>query len=247
MNQAEFDRFADEYQALVHRSIRASGEAPDFFVRYKVQDVCDLWQRSGHPEQHPTIIDFGCGVANSLPHFRRAFPKSRIVCLDVSRRSLEIAAGRFPAQAEFVGLTGDGLPLPSASVDIAFAACVFHHIDHDRHVPMLREFRRVLRPGGLACVFEHNPFNPLTRRAVTTCPFDVNARLISAGQMSQRFRAAGFTAPQVRYRIFFPGALRALRPLERLLTWCPLGAQYSVVGRLAREAAPTAKGTRQAA
>jgi len=245
MNQAEFDQFADEYYALVDRSIKASGEAPEYFAQYKVNDVRALYKDSrsrgdfgslaGCPAQ--TILDFGCGVANSLPHFRRAFPDSRIICLDVSPRSLEIAGQRFPGMAEFVCFDGKTMPVETASVTIAFAACVFHHIDHAEHVPILREFRRILQPGGFACVFEHNPFNPLTRHAVNTCPFDANARLITARQMKRRFHDAGFDAATAHFRIFFPGMLRRLRPLERLLTWCPIGAQYYVVGRVPRTAA----------
>lgn len=231
MNLAEFDQFADEYHALVDRSIKASGEAPEYFAQYKVSDVSTLWQRESDAQAAPTILDFGCGVANSLLHFRRVFPESRIICLDVSPRSLDIARRRFPGMAEFVCFDGKTMPVESASVDIAFAACVFHHIDHAEHVPILREFRRLLRPGGFACVFEHNPFNPLTRHAVNTCPFDANARLITARQMKRRCREAGFVAAAARYRIFFPGMLRRLRPLERLLTWCPIGAQYCVVAR----------------
>jgi hypothetical protein len=36
----------------------------------------------------------------------------------------------------------------------------------------------------------------------------------------------------MRYRVFFPHALAALRPLERLLAWLPLGAQYYVCARV---------------
>src|SRR5262245_6430828 len=236
MDQAEFDQFADEYHALVDRSIRASGESPEYFARYKVNDVHRQWQREHPGRPAPTILDFGCGVANSLPHFRRAFPNSRIICLDVSPRSLEIAGRRFPKMAEFVCFDGKTMPLDSASIDIAFAACVFHHIDHAEHVPILSEFRRLLRPGGCACVFEHNPFNPLTRHAVNTCPFDANARLITARRLKGRFRSAGFDQARTHYRIFFPGLLRLLRPLERWLTWCPIGAQYFVVGRVLKTA-----------
>jgi hypothetical protein len=34
--------------------------------------------------------------------------------------------------------------------------------------------------------------------------------------------------PSMRYRVFFPRALAALRPMENALSWLPLGAQYYV-------------------
>jgi hypothetical protein len=103
------------------------------------------------------------------------------------------------------------------------------HIDHGEHLRLLKEFHRALTGDGVAFVFEHNPLNPLTVRAVNTCPFDENARLIGARAMQSRLLAAGFKDARVRYRIFFPNALRALRPAEKWLTWLPLGAQYYVM------------------
>ena len=82
-------------------------------------------------------------------------------------------------------------------------------------------------------MFEHNPLNPLTRHAVNTCVFDEHAELVLAPTMRRRARDAGFAAADVRYRIFFPHALRVLRPLEPSLTWLPLGAQYYVAARKA--------------
>jgi len=49
--------------------------------------------------------------------------------------------------------------------------------------------------------------------------------------MRRRVRAAGFGAADVNYRIFFPHALRGLRPFESQLKWLPLGAQYYVAAR----------------
>ncbi len=51
--------------------------------------------------------------------------------------------------------------------------------------------------------------------------------------MRRRVRDAGFAAVWVRYRIFFPHALRRLRPFEAKLTWLPLGAQYYVAAQKA--------------
>ncbi len=222
MDKAEFDRFADAYEQQHASNIRLSGESPVFFARYKVQDVAHLCA-----EQRPgRILDFGAGVGASVPHWREAFPQSSLTCLDVSQRSLDIARERHSGAADYCIFDGTTIPFASGSFDVAFAACVFHHIDSEDHVPLLRELRRVLTDGGRLFVFEHNPFNPLTRHAVDTCPFDANAVLIRARTLHERLRAAGFERVSLAYRIFFPSALSALRPLERMLTRLPLGAQY---------------------
>jgi ubiquinone/menaquinone biosynthesis C-methylase UbiE len=231
MLEAEFDKFADEYRAIHAGNIRLSGESPDYFAEYKVRDVAralaDILPGRDSPLEIP---DFGGGTGNSLPYFRKHFPAARVTCADVSRKSLAVAAARFPELGEFVHFDGGGmLPFADASFDVAFAACVFHHIEHREHVPLFRELRRVLRPGGTLFVFEHNPLNPLTVRAVRTCEFDANARLIGGGEMVRRLAQAGFSRLGLKYCVFFPRALAALRRLERLLTTVPFGAQYYVM------------------
>jgi hypothetical protein len=79
--------------------------------------------------------------------------------------------------------------------------------------------------------FEHNPLNPVTRYIVATCPFDKNAILLPARTLVRRQRQAGFSNIGVRYTGFFPGPLRALRPLERFMTGMPIGAQYYTFAR----------------
>ncbi|MER9236583.1 methyltransferase domain-containing protein [Mesorhizobium sp. M0622] len=226
MLQAEFDQFAREYHEQHAASIRLSGETPDFFARYKIDDVATVLSRSGAKPRR--ILDFGAGVGNSLGPMRAAFPDSEIVLLDPSQGSLDIAARRFPDQAEFRHFDGETIPYENGSFDVAFAACVFHHIPENLHVSLLKEIERVLANGGRFFLFEHNPWNPLTRHAVRNCAFDENAVLIDATQMRKRIAAAGFSGLDIVYRIFFPRLLARLRPLERFLTSLPLGAQYFV-------------------
>lgn len=231
MDQAEFDAFADEYQLAHACNIRASGESPEFFHEYKVADVATVLGPAS-ADTRLRILDFGCGVGNSLPHFRRHFPRSDITGLDVSQKSLAVARQRFPEIGSLVHLDGAGpLPLPSQSFDVIFAACVFHHIDSSEHLPLFQEWHRVLKPGGTAFVFEHNPFNPLTVRAVNTCAFDANAVLIKPRRLTSMLEQAGLAYARCCYRIFFPHALRRLRPVESYLGWLPLGAQYRVSAR----------------
>ncbi|MCC6202525.1 MAG: class I SAM-dependent methyltransferase [Gammaproteobacteria bacterium] len=230
MDEAEFDKFASEYRALHATNIRLSGEAPEFFAEYKVIDVAAALAAAG--SNGPlAVLDFGAGIGYSVPHFARHLPEAEVTCLDVSRQSLALGAANHGTRARFVHFDGVTIPFPDSSFDVAFASCVFHHVPAILQVALFRELRRVLRPAGTLFVFEHNPLNPLTRHAVNTCPFDANARLLGATTLRRRLRAAGFAAVELRYRIFFPAALRRLRPLERYLAWLPLGAQYCARAR----------------
>jgi SAM-dependent methyltransferase len=231
MEETEFDKFADEYRNLHAANIKVTGEDPEFFAEYKVIDIAAELARDRVVAR--TALDFGAGVGYSVPFFARHLPAARVTCLDVSRKSLAVGAAQHGAAAEFRHFDGKRIPYPDDTFDVALASCVFHHIPHDEHVALLAEIRRVLTPGGRLFVFEHNPLNPLTRHAVNTCVFDEHAKLVLAPTMRRRARDAGFAAADVNYRIFFPHALRRLRPLEAKLTWLPLGGQYYVAARKA--------------
>lgn len=223
MNSAEFDQFADEYDQQHRANIAVTGEGPEYFSEYKIQEFA----RIIGPDRK-ALLDFGSGTGNSIPWFQKYFPASALTGVDVSQKSLDLAQRRFPGLANGVLMQGDKIPADSNTFDAAFSACVFHHIDHDEHVKWLAELHRTVRPGGMLTIFEHNPLNPLTVRAVNTCPFDINARLIAARVLAGRFKAAGWSGLKVRYHVFFPRALAGLRFLEPWLSWLPLGGQYSV-------------------
>lgn len=229
MCDAEFDAVAADYEAQHAASIRLSGESTEFFAEYKVKDVRELLTELS--EEPASILDFGAGIGNSAAAWSRLFPAARIICADISLKSLEMCRQRHGGKVETLAIVGSSLALNDRAVDTAFAACVFHHIEADQHVEMLRELRRVLRHRGSLFLFEHNPWNVLTRRAVANCPFDEFAVLIPAPEMKRRLEQAGFKDIVTRYRIFLPGALARLRWIERFLTWLPIGAQYSLHAR----------------
>lgn len=233
MERRQFDRFADEYAALHARNIAASGEAPEYFAEYKIRHMQTMLGARADIASGARILDFGAGVGNSIRFFNQYFPRSRLVCADVSERSLGVAKRRSGDQAQYVLFEGDTLPFQANSFDLAFTACVFHHVAGHEHVGLLREIRRVLSPGGRLFLYEHNPFNPLTVRAVRTCEFDEDAVLIPSSVMRRRFAQAGFSQISVRYCVFFPHFLRAMRFLEPFLAPVPAGAQYCIIGEAA--------------
>lgn len=226
MLEAEFDQFASEYHQQHAASIRLSGETPDFFAKYKIDDVAAVLASAGVKPRR--ILDFGGGVGNSLSYLKAAFPESEIVLLDPSSQSLDIAEKRFPGQAHFQQFDGRTIPYDDGHFDLVFVACVFHHIPGNLHLGLLQEISRVLTKGGNFFLFEHNPWNPLTLHAVRNCPFDENAVLIKAKDMRAEIADAGLSRSRVVYRIFFPRLLARLRSLERYFARIPIGAQYYV-------------------
>lgn len=224
-----FDKFAREYTRIHARNIRLSGETPEFFARYKIDDVARCSAEFGLiPRQ---ILDFGSGVGVSIPHWRSLLPDTELVCMDISERSLEIARQQYPHGAMFIPYDGRSIPLPAGQFDIVFAACVFHHIEPGQQIVLLKELHRVMTADGLLFIFEHNPLNPLTVRAFNTCEFDQDAVLIRPGLLRRLTLEAGFREISLAYRIFFPGILGRLRPMERFLTWLPAGAQYRLIAQ----------------
>jgi len=232
-DQAEFDKFADDfaYRAMRTENISASGESPDFFDEYKIRDAA--LQMQANQTTPKNILDFGSGVGNSIPYFRKYFTHSELTCADVSSRCIELCRTRYPGDEHYAQISGDRLPFADNTFDMAFSACVFHHIDHEAHARWLAELRRVTAIGGTLFIFEHNPWNPLTVSAIRSCPLDENAHLISAPTFSRRVADAGWDHVKVRFRIFFPRLLAKLRVLEPYLYSVPLGAQYYVSGRKA--------------
>jgi ubiquinone/menaquinone biosynthesis C-methylase UbiE len=229
MDKAEFDRFADEYYDQHRQNIAITGEGPEYFAEYKIKLLKSVVE--SHDLNASRICDFGSGIGNSIPYFQKYFPNSELTLADVSERSLALSKQRFPEFGSCLLIQKDRLPAEDNCFDVAFSACVFHHIPHDEHLRWLRELLRVTRRGGLVAIFEHNPLNPLTVHAVNTCPFDENAKLIFARDLARRLNDAGWASPYIQYNLFFPRRLALLRPLERRLNWLPIGAQYVAIAR----------------
>ena len=231
MDQVEFDRFADEYHDQHRQNVAVTGEGPEYFAEYKIKKLRQAVD--GYRIGVSRICDFGSGIGNSIPFFRKHFPEASLTSCDVSERSLALSSQRYANLTKYVLIENDRIPSAPDAFDVVFSACVFHHILPEQHTMWLRELRRITKLGGLIAIFEHNPLNPLTLHAVNTCPFDVNAKLIFARNLARSLVSTGWVAPRIRYNLFFPRGLARLRPLEDKLSWLPFGAQYVVLARKA--------------
>ena len=227
MSEAQFDDYAERYDATVQRAISASGESVQFFAALKARLMAATLQRAA--QQPARVLDFGCGIGNSTRELVAAFPNSHVVGVDPSSESIararEFGAGD---RMEFEVVDGDRLPFADGTFDFAFAACVFHHVERPQRGHWASEIRRVLRNGGSFFLFEHNPYNPLTRRVVANVPFDEGVELLTPRETSLLLTEVGFETDAATFYFFFPHLLKALRFAERWLRRVPLGGQYFV-------------------
>jgi len=213
-NAAKFDAYARDYQHLHAESVAIAGEETDYFARYKV----DCMLRAGVKPEQPTL-DFGCGIGNTVVQLVERF--SHVHGYEPSKLSAERARERAPKAAIYDELSA----IPKSSFSVAVLSCVLHHVSPADRLGLMRQVLQALEPGGRLFVFEHNPWNPLTRRAVSACPFDDDAILLSPFEVRRLLRESGFGQVSLDYIVFFPKFLAFLRPLEPRLARVPIGAQ----------------------
>lgn len=225
---SEFDRVKDSYRATVDRCVGFVGKDVDFFAAVKADFLGDAVRREfGHTERL-RVLDVGCGHGIIHPHLRRyGFD---LVGADTATEVLDIARAENPG-IRYVGFDGKVLPFEARSFDVAYAVCVMHHVPPADWIGFLAEMRRVVRPGGMIAVFEHNPWNPLTRYVVASNEIDKDAVLLAAPRLRRLLERAGFTQVRSANILFTPFLHPLFRRLDMMLWWCPLGAQYFAVGR----------------
>lgn len=222
-----FDGFADEYAGRLDDPLRRQFATDGvYFIRQKcLALVREIRHRLGRTQgQRLRLLDAGCGVGTAL---RILQPLHSVVGTDVSLPMLQRVSpsGRVAATEPFE------LPFAADGFDVAFAFCVYHHIAPGERLRHLRELGRVVRPGGLVAVFEHNPRNPVTRRIFERAEIDRGCEMIRADELRRMFIAGGFTDVRCTYMLFVPESLASwLGFIEPYLGWLPLGGQYYVSG-----------------
>jgi SAM-dependent methyltransferase len=223
----EFDSLAAGYEDALDDPWRRrfSGDS-DFFIEQKCRAlVREVERRGGNDGVTCRTLDVGCGKGPAVRFLRDRWTTFGT---DVSREMLREARATLPLVVQ------EPLRLPFASgvFDIVFAFCVYHHVARAQHVSHLRELVRVARPGGLVFVFEHNPYNPVTRLVFSRASIDQGCTMIRPRNLRRTFRDAGLGDIGTGYVLFFPQRIaRHTGGIEDAMRHVPFGGQYYVVGR----------------
>jgi len=225
MGSPEFDHYSSSYDDLLKDPLRDrfTGNESLFFHQRKCELIRSFFRRRKAATAGLSYLDVGCGKGELVSLLRGDF--GRVAGCDVSAEMME------GIQGVETRVQTDGLRVPFADgeFDLVTAVCVYHHVPVEARPALTAEICRVLRPGGIFCIIEHNPANPVTRTIVSRTPVDANAILLPGGESKELVLQAGLGRPVVEYFLYFPKSLyRFAGWLEPLLAKVPLGGQYAV-------------------
>lgn len=156
-----------------------------------------------------TLLDVGCGTGLLLALARQRSPEARLVGAEPSAGMRREAARTLAGQnVTLLASRAETLALPNASVDALTCLNVVHYLADPSLA--LREWRRVLRPGGVLVLQDYVP-NGLPG---FTCLVSLNdrelVRVYRVPELAGLLEAGGFgevTAHAFRIDLFWRGGL----------------------------------------
>jgi 2-polyprenyl-3-methyl-5-hydroxy-6-metoxy-1,4-benzoquinol methylase len=176
------------------------------------------------------VVDFGAG-SGWLSRWLTQLG-CQVTLLDVSPTALAIARelyARHPVIGDqpsprFLVFDGRRIDLPDASVDRIVCFDAFHHAANPD--AMIREFARILVPGGLAGFAEPGPrHSDSARSSFESGTFGVVERDVDVHALWRTAQASGFS--EIRMCVFHqPPFQVSLAEYEDLLTGGPIGARW---------------------
>jgi SAM-dependent methyltransferase len=220
----EFDRFAESYEKEINRALLPGTGRGEKYARIKASHLRQQLFLVFGSKARPKLLDAGCGIGLMDEFLKPFFP--HLAGFDVSPQSVRLAQERNP-EVQYKNSDGKKFPFAKETFDAVFAVCVLHHVPVEQRKLFVSEARRVLRPGGFFFLYEHNPWNLLTRFVVSRCAFDRDAKLLSSLESRRLLEQGGFVPTGGGSLILLPFESSAWQAWEETwLSLIPCGAQY---------------------
>lgn len=228
MQEREFDKFSKSYEELLKDPVRDAFTvgSSDFFHVRKFDLITDYLRRRRLDAKKLSYLDVGCGKGELASLLASTF--GRVAGCDPSTGMLDTITS-FETREQ---IDPNRIPFGDREFDLITAVCVYHHVPPDVRGALTAEIVRVLKPGGVFCIIEHNPFNPLTRLIVSRTPVDADAVLLRAAEAKALQRAAGLKIQEQQYFLYLPEPVyKRVSAIETLFSKVPAGGQYAVFGQ----------------
>ncbi|MBD2004898.1 MULTISPECIES: class I SAM-dependent methyltransferase [Cyanophyceae] len=141
----------------VHAGVwKDAGSQGDARLRQSFFDILTS-QISTQPQD---ILDLGCSVGMSTFALQDVYPQAKITGLDLSPYFLAVAqyqSQQRQKSIQWVHAAAESTGLPEASFDLVSIFLMCHELPQSATMQILREARRVLRPGGHLAIMDMNP------------------------------------------------------------------------------------------
>ena len=123
----------------------------DAFRFYK--ECIQIFKELDRPAtEHTRILDFGVGWGRISRFFLREMPLSNIHGIDVTPEFTAICRDTFQSENFFTCPSFPPTSLPDNHYDFIVGYSVFSHLSEDACMAWMKEFARILKPGGIAAI-----------------------------------------------------------------------------------------------
>lgn len=138
----------DPFRALTGR--KKAWSIDDFFATAKphMDQLFSFACSGGVPRRFDRALEFGCGAGRFLSHFQQRF--AEVWGVDVSEEMLALARKHNPRCKFHLSAAPDLGFFPDDHFDLVYSFLVLQHLpDRAMITQYVREFMRIVRPGGL--------------------------------------------------------------------------------------------------
>ncbi len=170
--EAEFDRFAENYEALLKPWLKVTGSPREYFAETRMRWLARLLREQGFAVR--SAMDFGCGTGISIPLLINIVGAAHVIGVDTSEASLDVARRTLNHPSVRLEIV-DAYAFRQGTLDLVCNG-VFHHIEPAERARADRvHVQASLRTGGLFAFWENNPWNPIVNYSMKHGEVDRNA------------------------------------------------------------------------
>ena len=153
---------ADAMWTVLSDPAKAGGkwQADEFFATgASIVERIDAFEAMGIPIRRGVAVDFGCGLGRVSRWLATCF--AHVVGVDISPKMLELAEMHNAQRPPITFVHGNeaNIPLATSSADFIHSIIALQHIPQVLQRLYLREFTRLVRPGG--CLYFQIPSHPI--------------------------------------------------------------------------------------
>ncbi len=178
-----------------------------------------LWAVRKHVPAGRSVVEVGCG--SGVVYFGERY---RMIGIDLAHSSLVKVSDFYDTCLQVD--VGQGVPLPDASVDAVVNSFVWEHLPPETKPGVLKEWHRLLRPGGkLVLLYDVETDNPLIRKLKDRDPAKYHQLYI------ENEHHLGYQPPEENRALFEENGFRVLEHRGKEKTWIQSPWEYEKIGQ----------------